>query len=234
SGGYWVATPAEQIFAEPETITGSIGIFAVIPTFENAAAEWGVNGSGVRTTPLSGQPDLIAGFTPEVDAILQSSIENGYRDFLERVAASRNMTIAQVDAVGQGRVWDGGTARQIGLVDRYGGMADALAYAAEKAGLDDGEWHARYLVDAPNPLDAFLRGMFQGEASATPANGDMFFMVAARQQMLIGQARTDIDRLMGVRGMQAYCLECPVMPDNIIKQGVPRNWWMNLMDFSTD
>ena len=74
SGGYWVSTPADRIFAEPETITGSIGIFAVIPTFEDAAASIGVNSDGVATGPLSGQPDLIGGFTPEVDRILQASI----------------------------------------------------------------------------------------------------------------------------------------------------------------
>ena len=86
SGGYWVATPAERIFAEPETITGSIGIFGVIPTFEDALAEWGVTTDGVRTTPLSGQPDLLAGFTPETEAILQATVESGYERFLTLVA----------------------------------------------------------------------------------------------------------------------------------------------------
>ncbi|MGE5952947.1 MAG: signal peptide peptidase SppA, partial [Qipengyuania vulgaris] len=89
SGGYWVSTPADRIFAEPETITGSIGIFAMIPTFENAAADIGVNSDGVKTGPLSGQPDVIGGFTPEVDRILQASIEAGYTDINTRVAESR-------------------------------------------------------------------------------------------------------------------------------------------------
>ncbi|MGB3739157.1 MAG: signal peptide peptidase SppA [Pontixanthobacter sp.] len=208
SGGYWVATPAEQIFAEPETVTGSIGIFAVIPTFERASQELGINSDGVQTTPLSGQPDLISGFTPEIDAILQSSVENGYRDFLRRVAASRDMTLAQADAVGQGRVWDGGTARQIGLVDRYGGIEDAIAYAASRAELADGEWHVRYLSDMADPFDAFLRDMFAGQTAGSP-NGDMFAMVAGRQQRLMERARTDFDYLMTSQNLQAYCLECP-------------------------
>ena len=127
SGGYWVSTPADRIFAEPETITGSIGIFAVVPTFEETAAMIGVTTDGVRTTPLSGQPDFIGGFTPEADAMMQAFIENGYEDFLSRVGAARGMTRDQVDAVGQGRVWDGGTARQLRLVDEYGGMEEALA-----------------------------------------------------------------------------------------------------------
>ena len=208
SGGYWVSTPAEQIFAEPETVTGSIGIFAVIPTFEGAAQELGVNADGVQTTPLSGQPDLISGFTPEVDAILQSSVEDGYRDFLRRVAASRDMTLARADAVGQGRVWDGGTARQLGLVDRYGGIEDAIAYAASRAELPDGGWHVRYLSDVADPFDAFLRNMFAGDTAKSP-NGDMFAMVAGRQQRLLDRARGDLDYLMTSRNMQAYCLECP-------------------------
>ena len=144
SGGYWVSTPADRIFAEPETITGSIGIFAVIPTFEETAAMAGVTSDGVRTTPLSGQPDLIAGFTPETDAILQAFIEDGYEDFLERVGEARSLTREQADAVGQGRVWDGGTARQLRLVDEYGGIEEALAWTAERAELGS-DWHVLYL-----------------------------------------------------------------------------------------
>lgn len=89
SGGYWVSTPADMIFAEPSTITGSIGIFGVIPSAEAALAKWGVTADGVKTTPLSGEPDVIGGFSPEFDRVAQSAIENGYQDFLKRVAVSR-------------------------------------------------------------------------------------------------------------------------------------------------
>ena len=227
SGGYWVSTPADRIFAEPETITGSIGIFAVIPTFERAASEWGVNGDGVRTTPLSGQPDLISGFTPEVDSILQASIEDGYRDFISRVSKSRNLTTAQVDAIGQGRVWDGGTARQIGLVDQYGGIDEAIAYAAEKAELAEGDWHVQYLGNAPGGYDNLLRGMMSGKTKAAKG-GDLFAMVSGRQQALLGQVQTDLDRLLSVRGMQAYCLECPVSP-NVRNETAPPEGWLARM-----
>ncbi|MCL4673121.1 MAG: signal peptide peptidase SppA, partial [Sphingomonadaceae bacterium] len=162
SGGYWVSTPADRIFAEPETITGSIGIFAVIPTFENAAQDLGVKADGVRTTPLSGQPDLVAGFTPEVDAILQSAIEDGYNDFLTRVAQSRKLSIEQVDAIGQGRVWDGGTARQIGLVDQYGGIQDALEWVAKQAKLGEGEWHAQWIGEDVDPYQSLVERMVAG------------------------------------------------------------------------
>lgn len=209
SGGYWVATPADRIFAEPETITGSIGIFAVIPTFEGVAGEYGVNSDGVQTTPLSGQPDLIGGFTPEVDAILQSSIEDGYSDFLSRVSEARNLPIERVDAIGQGRVWDGGTARQVGLIDQYGGLDEALEWVAGEAGLEDGDWHAAFLGSPEPAYDNLLRALLFSDESETAGGGDLFAMVAARQQALIGQVEADLTRLSGARGMQAYCLTCP-------------------------
>ena len=207
SGGYWVSTPGQRLFAEPDTITGSIGIFAVVPTFERAADYWGVGTDGVRTTPLSGQPDLVAGFTPEVDAILQSAIEDGYRDFLSRVSKARKMTPERVDEIAQGRVWDGGTARQIGLVDQYGGLQDALAWVAKQAELGD-DWHAEYLGDDEARFDTILKQLVIDDQARAPVNGDLFAMIAARQQALLGRVQADVGRLLSVKGMQAYCIEC--------------------------
>ncbi|MFA6219147.1 MAG: signal peptide peptidase SppA [Erythrobacter sp.] len=226
SGGYWVSTPADRIFAEPETITGSIGIFAVLPTFEDTAASIGVTTDGVRTTPLSGQPDVIGGFTPEVDAILQATIENGYEDFLQRVGASRKLTRDQVDRIGQGRVWDGGTARQIGLVDQYGGIDDALAWVAGKARLGDG-WHAEYLGTQPSSYDNLLRALFfddEGNADRS----DVTALLARRQQRLLGRIEGDLERLLRVNGMQAYCLECTPLPRAGGGHG-PREGWLALV-----
>ncbi|QDM41526.1 signal peptide peptidase SppA [Altererythrobacter sp. TH136] len=208
SGGYWVSTPAQRIFAEPSTITGSIGIFAVVPTFERAAARWGLNADGVKTTPLSGQPDLVSGFTPEVDALLQGYIENGYGDFITRVAQSRKMTRERVDAVGQGRVWDGGTARQIGLVDQHGGLQDALAWVAGQAKLGDGDWHAEYLGEQRGVGDTLLRQLLIGESERSAGASDVFGVLTARRQSVLAQLAGDADRLTRVQGMQAYCLEC--------------------------
>lgn len=213
SGGYWVATPADRIFAEPDTITGSIGIFAVLPSFERAATSLGVNADGVRTTPLAGQPDFIGGFSPEVDQLIQSQIENGYAEFLARVSQSRRMSPQAVDRIAQGRVWDGGAARQIGLVDQYGGLADALDWAAGKAGLARGSWHPVYLGSPETTYDTLLRRWLVGEDSqgaGRAARGrDVAALVAARQSALGERMGRDIARLMGSSGMQAYCLECP-------------------------
>lgn len=212
SGGYWVSTPGQRIFAEPSTITGSIGIFAVIPSFERALADWGVTGDGVRTTPLSGQPDIATGLTPEVSAMLQANIEGGYARFLGLVAGSRGWTPQRVDAVAQGRVWDGGTARQKGLVDEFGGLDDALAWAARQAKLKDGEWHAEYLGEEGRPYDSLIAALAgDDEDGRTPeGRADLAAMLAGRQQALVWRAVHSANWLTGVRGAQAYCLECPV------------------------
>ena len=208
SGGYWVSTPADRIFAEPETITGSIGIFAVIPTFEETAAMAGVTSDGVRTTPLSGQPDLVGGLTPETDAMLQAYIEDGYEDFLTRVGEARGMTRDQVDAVGQGRVWDGGTARQLRLVDEYGGMEEALAWVAAQAELEE-DWHPLYLGTSASTYDTLLRQWLIGDSERAATGGDIFARMARGQSVISGQIAADAERLLGARGAQAYCLACP-------------------------
>jgi len=211
SGGYWVSTPADRIFAEPETITGSIGIFGVVPSFENALANWGVSSDGVRTTPLSGQPDLFGGFTPETDAMLQKTVEHGYTRFIGLVAESRKKTLQEIDGIGQGRVWDGGTARQIGLVDQFGDLDNAVAWAAREAKLKDGDWHIRPLRTPPDPYAAMLKQMLSGDTRQAGAR-DLFGYIAQREEARTARILKDMDRLLGSKGVQAYCLECPAKP----------------------
>lgn len=216
SGGYWVATSSDRIFAEPATITGSIGVFAVVPTFEKAAAQYGVKADGYRTTELSGQPDIIGGFTPAIDSLLQTSIEGTYAEFIGLVGKARGMPTEKVDGIAQGRVWDGGTARQLGLVDEFGDLDAALAWAAAKAGLKDGGWHPVFLgEEAPN-YDSLIRQLVTGgsSASVTPAahSGDIFAMVAGRRDVVAAQLARDAERLLGTRGVQAYCADCPARP----------------------
>ncbi|MEP7350130.1 MAG: signal peptide peptidase SppA [Sphingorhabdus sp.] len=207
SGGYWVSLPADIIFAEPSTITGSIGIFGVIPSAEAGLAKIGIHTDGVKTTPLSGEPDVLGGFSPEFDRVAQSAIENGYRDFLTRVATSRKKTPVQVDAIAQGRVWAGGTARQIGLVDRYGGMDDALAEAARRAGLKADGWHAVYIEPRPSFAGTLLGGLLPKRTSVA-APMDIFAHAAWQQQLFFQRMAADLEMLTGVRGAQALCLEC--------------------------
>jgi len=209
SGGYWISTPADRIFAEPETITGSIGIFGVIPTFEGLLADYGVTTDGVKTTPLSGQPDLLAGFTPETEALLQSTLEFEYGRFLGLVASSRKISRERADELGQGRVWDGGSARQLGLVDQFGDLQAALEWAAADAGLEEGQWEPRYLADAPDPFDAFVAGLLGGDETQARGPRDVMGFFALRQEDSGQRLLADLDRLLEMRGLQARCLECP-------------------------
>lgn len=210
SGGYWVATASDVIFAEPTTITGSIGVFGILPTFENMLAKIGVTSDGVRTTPLSGQPDLAAGTNDAVDALLQASVEANYREFLGRVAQARRLPVARVDAIAQGRVWDGGTARQLGLVDRFGGLDDAVAEAARRAGVPKDKAHARFLEKEPGWAEAFARQVAQQEdEEEAGAPVDALARMAGDRRAMAAQLLGDMRRLVTTgASVQARCLEC--------------------------
>ena len=207
SGGYWVATAGDHIFAEPDTITGSIGVFAVLPSFEKALTKWGVTADGVRTTPLTGEPDFVGGFSEDLNAILQAGVENSYSDFISLVSKARGKTPEQVDAIGQGRVWDGGTARQLGLIDGFGGMTEALTEAAKRAGLAEGDYHPQYL-DPQNKLPWLgFDGLPFVRQESAPITG-VIGWAAQRQKAIFAQAMTTAQGLLAREDVQALCLEC--------------------------
>ncbi|MBB4859897.1 protease-4 [Novosphingobium chloroacetimidivorans] len=208
SGGYWVSTPAQYVFAEPGTITGSIGVFGILPTFERALADIGVNSGGVKTTPLSGQPDLMGGLSPELEQMVQMGIEDAYAKFLGLVGKARGKTPQQVDAIAQGRVWTGTRARQNGLVDAFGDFDAALAYAAKAAKLGNNAWHVQYIGRKEDPLNALLLQMYQRR----DAGGDIAAMAARRQREQLGAALGQAEAMLSGQGMQAMCLECPGVP----------------------
>lgn len=222
SGGYWVATAGDVIFAEPDTITGSIGIFGLLPTFENSLAKIGVTTDGVRSTPLSGQPDVLGGINPATDRILQAAIENGYSRFINLVAQSRKLTPQRVDEIGQGRVWVGGIAHQLKLVDRFGGLQAAIDEAARRAKLDPAKVHPVYLEKAPSEWMRFLSGFTRDDDSDDdwadqPAGADLWARIAAERRALAGQALGDARRLAMGGSVQARCLECGGMGPAIIR-----------------
>lgn len=208
SGGYWVATAGDTIFAEPSTITGSIGIFAVLPSFERALADYGIRADGVATTELSGQPDILGGFNSTVDTFIQGSIEHDYGRFLSLVGKARGMTVAQVDNIAQGRVWDGGTARQIKLVDRFGSIDDAIAEAARLAKLKDGAYSIHDLRTDPDPFEKLVSGLFAPSEDGQQQGRGLVARLAWQQKAALGQALGDVQLLSGAQGVQAWCLEC--------------------------
>jgi protease IV len=137
SGGYYISAPADEILASPATLTGSIGIFAIIPTVDRTLGKIGIGVDGVGTTPLSGQLRIDRPLGEEARALLQATINRGYDEFLERVARGRKKTREEVDAIAQGHVWAGSDARRLGLVDELGSFDDAVKTAARRAKLTE-------------------------------------------------------------------------------------------------
>lgn len=206
SGGYWVTGAADKVFAEPSTITGSIGVFGILPTFEATLAKYGVTADGVKTTPLSGQPDLFGGTNAAADAFLQAGVEDIYARFLRLVSTARKIPIEKVGEIAQGRVWDGGTARQLGLVDAFGSLDDAVAEAARLAKLPPDSVSRVYL----KPETSFLASLFEDDVDeGTAARVDIFTMMAHRQQALILAGLDDAKALLDGPAIQVRCLECP-------------------------
>jgi protease-4 len=137
SGGYYISAPADEIWASPATLTGSIGIFAIIPTIDRTLGKVGVTVDGVGTTPLAGQLRIDRPMSDDSRALLQSQIGRGYEEFLSRVSTGRKKTREEIDAIAQGRVWAGTDAKRLGLVDELGSFDDAVKSAARRAKLTD-------------------------------------------------------------------------------------------------
>ena len=168
SGGYWISTASDEIWASPTTITGSIGIFGMFPTFEKPLAKHvGVHTDGVATTPFAGITPERA-LDPAVGRVLQTTIEHGYQEFLARVAAARNMSTEQVDKVAQGRVWSGVDAKDAGLVDQLGGLQDAIASAAKRANLGD-DYAVDYVEKELDLKDRLIKEVLGGQVESPVA-----------------------------------------------------------------
>ncbi|HFQ9380558.1 TPA: signal peptide peptidase SppA [Serratia marcescens subsp. marcescens ATCC 13880] len=153
SGGYWVSTPADYIIASTSTLTGSIGIFGIINTYEKTLDTLGVHTDGVATSPLA-DIAVTKALPQEFSQMMQLNIENGYKNFLDLVAKSRKMTPQQVDQIAQGHVWLGSDAKANGLVDQLGDFDDAVKKAAELAKLQ--QWQLDWFVDTPSLSDMVL------------------------------------------------------------------------------
>ena len=208
SGGYWVGTAADEIYAQPSTITGSIGVFAILPSFPRALADLGITSDGVKTTPYSGEPDVVAGLSPQVSQVLQMGVENTYRRFLTLVATARKLPMAEVDRIAQGRVWAGTQAKELKLVDKFGGLDAAVAAAAAKAGLK-GEIR---VVDIEKPVPAWqraLEGLGATESEEQAARDPWARLVLASRLRLLTAAH-DLGWLAAGKGatMQVLCIEC--------------------------
>jgi protease-4 len=207
SGGYWIATAGDIILAEPSTVTGSIGVFGILPSFEGTLQRLGVGADGVRTTPLSGEPDLLRGPSDTADQLLQTGVEATYRRFVALVSRARRLPPARVDEIGQGRVWAGGTARQLGLVDRFGSMDDAVAEAARRTRIEVDDVNLVYFEREPD----FWAELYQGlaEGGSPEVSRDAFSRLARRPQWALARVLQDAQTMLAGPAIQARCLECP-------------------------
>ncbi len=161
SGGYWIAADADEIWASPVTLTGSIGIFAAIPTFEESLSAMGIYNDGVGTTSLASALDLTRPLSPLLKETISISLRHGYDQFLTIVSNGRSMDSDKVSTIAEGRVFDGAAAHQLGLVDKLGTMKDAIHSAATLAGLDTP--NARYIKKSSTVKDEIMQ-LFTGKA----------------------------------------------------------------------
>ncbi len=159
SGGYWISASADEIWASPTTVTGSIGIFGMLPTFEGPLNKYGIHRDGVGTTLLSGAFDAGKPLREDVGNAIQGSIEKGYEQFLSIVAEGRDMNKEEVDKIAQGRVWSGKTAKEIGLVDFLGDIDDAINSAAVLADLDT--YEIKYIGHKLSDSEQFFNSLFK-------------------------------------------------------------------------
>lgn len=163
SGGYWISMNANRIFAEPNTITGSIGIFGMYYSIPDTLAKLGVQSDGVATGPMAGAFDITRPLDPRVGTVIQAMINRGYHDFVSGVAKARGKDYDAIDAIAQGRVWTGKQALDRGLVDQLGGLDAAVAYAAKQARLGK-DYPVRYVEQPLGGFEHFLVGLNQSAA----------------------------------------------------------------------
>lgn len=205
SGGYYISAGANQIFASPTTLTGSIGVFSVVPTFQRTLEKLGVKVDGIGTTPLAGDMRLDRALSPATRQILQSSVDHAYSEFLHRVGDGRKKSVEDVDKIAQGRVWAGTDAQRIGLVDHLGGLKDATDAAAKLAQLS-----SDYDIDYIETELSLKQQLLMQLRSESLRLGQMAGLIAPRSDLervldpVLEQARA-IARLNDPRGLYAYC-----------------------------
>ena len=159
SGGYWISMNADRIYADPSTITGSIGIFGMFPNFTRTLDKIGVHTDGVSTTRIAGAFDVTRPLDPHVGRVVQAVIDKGYADFTGKVADARGKSVEQVDEVARGRVWSGAQAKERGLVDEMGNLGQAITDAAGRAELEQDKYQVVYVDKPATPFAQFLTGL---------------------------------------------------------------------------
>jgi protease-4 len=208
SGGYWMAAPADQIWATPTTITGSIGIWGAFPTFEKSLKSLGITSDGVGTTKLSDAFDPSRPLNDLVAQSMRQIIDQGYRRFIQRVAEGRNMEPETVEKIAQGRVWAGTTAKELGLVDEIGSLQDVISAVAKRVDLKD--YEVTYITQPLTTRERLIRRLnrlITGVlATLNPADHPV-------KRVYDNVIDTEIDLILRANdpaGLYAYCLNCSI------------------------
>ena len=200
SGGYWIASTANRIIAHPTTITGSIGVIGLLTTFERTLSDIGVQSDGVGSLPLSGSGNPFRDLSEPAKRVFQANVGSIYERFINLVARGRDMTPAAVDEIGQGRVWLGRHALEIGLVDELGDLADAVEAAAELAGLE--QYGVKRFATPTPPGEQLLRELMESQATGRPAGA----LASVSRQLSSAWALTS--SLNDPGGLYAVCESC--------------------------
>lgn len=208
SGGYWISMSADKIIAQPTTLTGSIGIFSVITTFEKGFNKLGIYTDGVGTSPFSGE-GVTTGLSQGASQAFQMGIEHGYQRFIGLVSNNRNLSLEEVDKVAQGRVWTGYDALQFGLIDQIGDFDDAVAEAAKLAQLDN---YNLYWVEEPlSPTEQFIQELMK--QVSVSIGFDFQSLLPQSLQPIAQQMEQQASLLQSFndpKGYYAFCLNCEV------------------------
>jgi protease IV len=195
SGGYYIAMDAERIFAEPTTVTGSIGVFGMLPTFQKTLGKIGIASDGVATSPLAGALHLERSLEPSTRELLQVGVEHAYREFVGRVASARHKTAAEIESIAEGRVWTATDALRLGLIDELGNPEAAVAAAAKSAHLAPGRYGTVFREKELTWRENLLRQL--------RAEG----LIVARNLGLVAAAPTAVGRVLGAAEHQLRALE---------------------------
>ena len=195
SGGYYISTAADRVFAEPNTITGSIGVFGILPNIQGLANNNGVTFDSVKTGKFADLGTLDRPKTPEELNVIQTLVDQFYGRFKDRVATGRKLALEQVEEIAQGRVWSGEEALKIGLVDEIGGLDKALAFAKGKAGLPGNAKIVEY--PAPRDLAETLTAYFGGEKRPLASAGHLLHIPAHAGPLAqkVGEMQADLEAL---------------------------------------
>ena len=208
SGGYWISSAANEIWASPTTITGSIGIYGAFVTLEKSLDSLGIHSDGVGTTRLAGAFDPTRPLNSVVADSMQQIIENNYRRFIQLVAEGRNLEPKDVEKIAQGRVWAGKTARELGLVDKFGNLQDAVQSAADLAAIE--EYDVIYVEQDLTAQEKLIR---QLNRLLSHAFGSALEQVTHPVVQLYGNFGRDLKQILELndpRGIYAYCLMCEI------------------------